>query len=37
VISDEERADLIAFLNALTDQTMVDNPAYSDPFEENSP
>ncbi len=33
VITESERADLIAFLNALTDQTMLDNPDYSDPFE----
>jgi cytochrome c peroxidase len=31
-ISDEERADLIAFLESLTDETFVTNPALSDPW-----
>jgi cytochrome c peroxidase len=31
-ISDEERADLIAFLHALTDTTVLQNPQLSDPF-----
>ena len=33
VITDAEKADLVEFLNALTDETMLANPAYSDPFE----
>jgi cytochrome c peroxidase len=28
-----EQADLLAFLNSLTDETFLTNPAYSDPFE----
>ena len=31
-LSDEERDDLLAFLNALTDQRAQTNPAFSDPF-----
>ena len=33
-LTEDEKSDLIAFLNALTDQTLLQNPAYSDPFEE---
>ncbi len=32
-LTDQERADLIAFLEALTDETFLTNPAYSDPWE----
>ncbi|MFZ1863013.1 MAG: MbnH family di-heme enzyme [Polyangiales bacterium] len=32
VISDQEKQDLIAFLRALTDEDLITNPAYSDPF-----
>jgi len=32
LITDAEMADLIAFLEALTDDTLLTNPAYSDPF-----
>jgi cytochrome c peroxidase len=32
VVTDEERADIIAFLESLTDQDFVTNPAFSDPF-----
>ncbi len=31
-ITEQEKADLIAFLNALTDEDLLTNPAYSDPF-----
>ncbi len=31
-ITQQEKADLIAFLNALTDEDLLTNPAYSDPF-----
>ena len=31
-ISEQERADLLAFLNALTDETVLTNPAYSNPW-----
>ena len=31
-ISDQEKQDLIAFLRALTDEDLITNPAYSDPF-----
>ena len=31
-LSDQERADLLAFLHALTDQSVLENPALSDPF-----
>ena len=34
ILSDEERDDLIAFLEALTDETFLTNPAHSDPFAE---
>jgi cytochrome c peroxidase len=30
-LSDEERRDLIAFLAALTDESLIDNPRFSDP------
>lgn len=32
VLSEKERQDLLAFLNALTDESLLSNPAYSDPF-----
>jgi len=32
-LSGNERQDLIAFLDALTDESVLDNPAFSDPFE----
>lgn len=32
VLSKSERADLLAFLESLTDETFLNNPAYSDPF-----
>ncbi|MEZ4460270.1 MAG: di-heme enzyme [bacterium] len=35
VITEAEKADLIEFLKALTDETMLTNPAYSDPFSTN--
>ena len=31
-LSDEERADLLAFLQALTDENVLGNPRWSDPF-----
>lgn len=31
-LTDAERADLVAFLESLTDETFVTNPAFSDPF-----
>jgi cytochrome c peroxidase len=36
VISDQEKQDLIAFLRALTDEDLITNPAYGDPFAEAS-
>lgn len=33
-ISEQERADLIAFLNSLTDHTFIENPAFADPWAE---
>ena len=36
-LTEEERADLIAFLHALTDESVLANPAWSDPFIEPSP
>jgi cytochrome c peroxidase len=33
-ITEQEKQDLIAFLRALTDEELLTNPAYSDPFEE---
>jgi len=32
VISEQEKQDLLAFLRALTDEELLNNPAYSDPF-----
>jgi cytochrome c peroxidase len=32
VISEQEKQDLLAFLHALTDDDLMNNPAYSDPF-----
>jgi cytochrome c peroxidase len=34
VISDQEKQDLLAFLRALTDNDLLTNPAFSDPFAE---
>jgi len=34
VMSDQEKQDIIAFLHALTDEDLLTNPAYSDPFAE---
>ena len=34
VLTDQEKRDLIAFLNALTDETFITNEAFSDPFAE---
>ena len=31
-MTEQEKQDLLAFLGALTDETLLDNPAYSDPF-----
>ncbi len=36
-LSDEEHADLLAFLNALTDQNALSNPRWSDPFAAATP
>ena len=36
-ITDEEKADLIAFLDSLTDESFLTNPAYSDPWPEGHP
>lgn len=33
VLSDAEKADLIAFLESLTDEVFIRNPVFSDPFE----
>jgi cytochrome c peroxidase len=33
-LSDQERADLIAFLEALTDEQFLDNPGFQNPFDE---
>jgi cytochrome c peroxidase len=33
-ITDQERADLLAFLRSLTDEGLLTNPAFSDPFAE---
>lgn len=33
-INDQEREDLLAFLRALTDEDLLSNPAFSDPFAE---
>ncbi|UCH29458.1 MAG: di-heme enzyme [Myxococcales bacterium] len=32
VMTDQEKADIIAFLHALTDEDLLTNPAFSDPF-----
>ncbi|MEE2644502.1 MAG: MbnH family di-heme enzyme [Myxococcota bacterium] len=34
-LSEEEKADLIAFLEALTDETLLNDPALSDPYTES--
>jgi len=34
VMSAQEKQDIIAFLHALTDEDLLTNPAYSDPFAE---
>ncbi len=34
VMSEQEKQDIIAFLHALTDEDLLTNPAYSDPFAE---
>jgi cytochrome c peroxidase len=34
VMTEREKADMIAFLRALTDESLLTNPAYSDPFAE---
>ena len=31
-LSEQEKADLVAFLKALTDSTFITNPDFSDPF-----
>jgi cytochrome c peroxidase len=31
-MTEQEKQDLIAFLRALTDDELLNNPAYSDPF-----
>jgi cytochrome c peroxidase len=31
-MTEQEKADLVAFLNALTDESLITNPAHSDPF-----
>lgn len=36
-ISESETADLVAFLNSLTDREFLDNPAYSDPWPDGHP
>jgi cytochrome c peroxidase len=36
-LTDKERADMIAFLEALTDQTFLTDPALSDPFAAEAP
>lgn len=36
-VTDEEVADVVAFLSALTDEGFVTNPAFSDPFEASEP
>ncbi len=35
-LSDSERGDLVAFLNTLTDEGFLTNPAFSDPFADSS-
>ena len=34
VMTEQEKTDIIAFLHALTDEELLINPAYSDPFAE---
>jgi len=34
-LSSTERADLPAFLQSLTDESVIDNPAWQDPFAGN--
>ena len=36
-VTDQEVADVVAFLSALTDEGFVTNPAFSDPFVANTP
>ena len=36
-LSAREKADLIAFLESLTDRTFLENPAHADPFERGGP
>ncbi|MBN9022006.1 MAG: di-heme enzyme [Rhizobiales bacterium] len=36
-VSDADVADLVAFLESLTDETLVDDPAFSDPWPADSP
>ena len=31
-MTEQEKQDILAFLNALTDESLLENPAYSDPF-----
>ncbi len=35
LLTDDEKADLLAFLEALTDETFLDDPRHRDPFAEN--
>lgn len=37
VLAPDERADLVAFLESLTDETFLTNPAFSDPWPANHP
>ena len=32
MLSEQDKADLVAFLKTLTDETLITNPAYADPF-----
>ena len=32
ILTDQEKVDLVNFLNSLTDETFLTNPEYSDPF-----
>ena len=32
-MSEQDRADLLAFLESLTDETFISNPAFSNPWE----
>ncbi len=36
-VTDEEISDVVAFLESLTDEGFLNNPAFSDPFQESSP